>query len=86
MFAPVLRKTSPLELVIISNDAGIEKSYETDCIRFDDLLALDAHKTPSVHVIPTDLAALIYTSGTEGNPKGVMQTHQAMLFSVLSFD
>lgn len=32
--------------------------------------------------IPTDLAALIYTSGSTGNPKGVMQTHQSMVFAV----
>jgi acyl-CoA synthetase (AMP-forming)/AMP-acid ligase II len=33
-------------------------------------------------VIPIDLAALIYTSGSTGNPKGVMLTHQSMLFAV----
>jgi acyl-CoA synthetase (AMP-forming)/AMP-acid ligase II len=31
--------------------------------------------------IPLDLAALIYTSGSTGQPKGVMQTHQSMLFA-----
>jgi acyl-CoA synthetase (AMP-forming)/AMP-acid ligase II len=34
--------------------------------------------------IPVDLAALIYTSGSTGNPKGVMQTHQSMLFAAHS--
>ena len=29
----------------------------------------------------SDLAALIYTSGSTGNPKGVMQTHQSMVFA-----
>lgn len=32
-------------------------------------------------VIPLDLAAIIYTSGSTGHPKGVMQTHQAMVFA-----
>lgn len=32
-------------------------------------------------VIPNDLAALIYTSGSTGFPKGVMMTHQSMVFA-----
>lgn len=31
--------------------------------------------------IPNDLAALIYTSGSTGFPKGVMMTHQSMVFA-----
>jgi amino acid adenylation domain-containing protein len=37
--------------------------------------------TASPDIIPPDLAALIYTSGSTGNPKGVMQTHQSMVFA-----
>lgn len=36
------------------------------------------------NVIPSDLAALIYTSGTTGFPKGVMMTHQSMVFTLWS--
>lgn len=34
-----------------------------------------------VRHIPTDLAALIYTSGSTGNPKGVMMSHESMVFA-----
>jgi long-chain acyl-CoA synthetase len=47
---------------------------------FDAVLAAAASPA-NVPVIPLDLAALIYTSGSTGNPKGVMQTHQSMVFA-----
>ena len=46
---------------------------------FDDVVRTAALAAP-VPTIPLDLAALIYTSGSTGNPKGVMQTHQSMVF------
>jgi long-chain acyl-CoA synthetase len=35
-----------------------------------------------VAAIALDLAAIIYTSGSTGHPKGVMQTHQSMVFTL----
>jgi long-chain acyl-CoA synthetase len=50
-------------------------------LAFDDMLAQAPLQGLANPTIPLDLAALIYTSGSTGNPKGVMQTHQSMLFA-----
>lgn len=48
------------------------------------VLASTAPALAPMHAIALDLAALIYTSGSTGQPKGVMMTHQSMLFTVHS--
>jgi acyl-CoA synthetase (AMP-forming)/AMP-acid ligase II len=50
----------------------------------DDALADMPIKPPSQSTISQDLAALIYTSGSTGEPKGVMHTHQSMMFAMQS--
>ncbi len=48
--------------------------------RFQDLLAKHPPEPPAVAIDPaSDLAALPYTGGTTGNPKGVMLTHRNMI-------
>jgi acyl-CoA synthetase (AMP-forming)/AMP-acid ligase II len=50
-------------------------------LAFDELVE-DSEPAPrSAGTIPLDLAALIYTSGSTGFPKGVMMTHQSMVFA-----
>lgn len=48
---------------------------------FDAVLAAGEPLGEPPATIALDLAALIYTSGSTGQPKGVMQTHQSMLFA-----
>lgn len=47
--------------------------------RWEDLIAKSAGLKPSHKPVPDDLVSLVFTSGTTGVPKGVMQTHDSML-------
>lgn len=55
--------------------------------RWDSIIAPDGGDFSEVERIkagirPDDLATLVYTSGTTGNPKGVMLTHRNIVFNV----
>jgi acyl-CoA synthetase (AMP-forming)/AMP-acid ligase II len=52
-------------------------------IGYEDVLARGEATRPNVTVEPDDIAHLVYTSGTTGNPKGVMLSHRAQLQSTL---
>ncbi len=76
-FLPLLDTVSSLTGVISSgsfpNDRGIEQ--------LEDVVRDTSPLSVMPETIALDLAALIYTSGSTGQPKGVMQTHQSMLFA-----
>ncbi len=53
---------------------------DSGLLRFQDLLRKYPPQPPAVAIDPrTDLAALPYTGGTTGNPKGVMLTHRNLI-------
>ncbi|MFM0045560.1 AMP-binding protein [Paraburkholderia sediminicola] len=59
--------------------------------RWDDIMRDTAPLTETVHREPDELATIVYTSGTTGEPKGVMHTFGSLgwcaepLFDVMSF-
>jgi len=70
---------------IISSGALPNTEQCSACLEsFDSVVRESVPLDAPAFVIPNDLAALIYTSGSTGHPKGVMQTHQAMVFAAWS--
>lgn len=51
--------------------------------RFDEMISCEA-ALPAVNLASTDLAQIVYTSGTESTPKGAMLTHDAVLWQYVS--
>jgi long-chain acyl-CoA synthetase len=69
------RKEAPNVEHIILIDADVPAHTHA----YHKLLAQHADRCPIEPVADDDLAALIYTAGTTGTPKGVMHTHKSLL-------
>lgn len=83
VFVPVLADVSGLSSVLCSGTLpSLSETPARPIEAFDDVIRAEAGGPRPAGVIPSDLAALVYTSGSTGNPKGVMQTHQAMVFTL----
>ena len=75
--------------LLITDSANLEMARElagpdVELLNIDNLdpdLSVD---NPKVTIEPDSLANLLYTSGSSGEPKGVMQTHRNLLHSVLN--
>jgi len=80
-FSSALKSVKTISEVIIVGDLkGTGSEIEMQTSNFEEILKGEYHSTLPA-VIPVDLAALIYTSGSTGFPKGVMMTHQSMVFT-----
>lgn len=71
-------------MILSGSTIEINETTDVKWAKFDDELAVNEPLAQSSGNIPIDLAALIYTSGSTGFPKGVMQTHQSMVFAAWS--
>jgi len=85
VFAPAARRSKHLKAVIVSGavDAGKLESLP-GLVRWEEALAGRPEREPERRCIDIDLAAIVYTSGSTGDPKGVMLTHRNMISAATS--
>ncbi len=77
-----VRKVLPkgIQLVCLP---GVE--LEEDHLRWEDVVAPHRGSMPAYQCKPDDLVSLVFTSGTTGVPKGVMQTHDSNVIPITRF-
>ncbi len=77
--APVLPMLETVHTVIAVGDGDIDALAESGktVLRYDDVLAAESSECDWPEIDETSAAAMCYTSGTTGNPKGVVYSHRS---------
>ena len=89
IFSGAARKSALCKTVITIDNFPEDKTSELKSLAWDSILKAETESTNDIRtksrsIERTDLACFIYTSGTGGNPKGVMLTHGSILANCFS--
>jgi long-chain acyl-CoA synthetase len=78
----VIDGTFDFSLLILSGRKNNQEAvFPCKTVNLEEINRDEYGEIPAPRIIPNDLAALIYTSGSTGFPKGVIMTHQSMVFA-----
>ncbi len=81
--APVLPLLDTVHTVVVVGEGDLDVITDAitapgkSVLRYDDLLADQSHEFAWPDIDETSAAAMCYTSGTTGNPKGVVYSHRS---------
>jgi long-chain acyl-CoA synthetase len=79
--APSLLDQVPKDVPAVANIVTVGETNRPGCLQFSDLLGAPPAEAWHVSIDDEDGAALLYTSGTTGQPKGVLLTHGNLVFN-----